>query len=549
MFQKCSTILFILFFALSVAAFTDNGDGTYDTNGSHGDVTNALASASPGEQVNVPSGSYTWSADVDIPEGVALVGAGGGWIQGCSSSSVSIGTGSKTFTIRTSTKLGGSSAIFGFTGGETVTARVKYSQTPLMTGTVTSWDGTDLVLNISTTAGSGTYADWNFTREGDTRITTDSTISIEKHATSNSKFADLELINTGSGTLVSIDGEDSDAPFILDGIQFRGGGWARMVEIIPNGGLIANCSATAKEFNNTTGIQPGYGFRVRREDQDVFGPNESGASWQANSTFGTLDTDGDENVYFENNFICGFDTEGTDFEANARIVWRYNVVDNAGLTTHGWDTGDFGGVRQAEVYNNLFVFDDNGNSPDTAALSYQWYIRGGPWVFTDNEFDDITSSYWGSKSEISYTIQNLRRNAGTHGCWDSTESYPAPHQIGQGHNNGTGGTPGENYVEGFYYWDNIGTMAVSADDYSPDQCSGGPTTASYVVADRDIFDEAKSGYTKYDYPHPLLSQSGPTPGDGTVNDVIVTGTVTIGATMFMVVVFALFTLAPFRRTR
>lgn len=68
-----------------------------------------------------------------------------------SSTSNSIGTGSKTFTV--------ASGLW-FVAGQTVTAT---SGANSMTGTVTSYSGTTLVLNITSTVGSGTFTSWTIT--------------------------------------------------------------------------------------------------------------------------------------------------------------------------------------------------------------------------------------------------------------------------------------------------------------------------------------------------------------------------------------------------
>lgn len=71
------------------------------------------------------------------------------YIQGTSTTSLSIGTGSKSFTL---------AAAITFVEGMTVTADAGGGNT--MTGTVTSSSGTSLILDITSTAGSGTQASW-----------------------------------------------------------------------------------------------------------------------------------------------------------------------------------------------------------------------------------------------------------------------------------------------------------------------------------------------------------------------------------------------------
>lgn len=69
-------------------------------------------------------------------------------------SSVLIGTGTKTFTV---------SASLTINVGDTALAQ--YNVDNYMTGTVTSYSGTTLVLSITETVGSGTYAMWSITQD------------------------------------------------------------------------------------------------------------------------------------------------------------------------------------------------------------------------------------------------------------------------------------------------------------------------------------------------------------------------------------------------
>jgi len=73
----------------------------------------------------------------------------GGWTFATSTSSVSVGTGSKTFTVASG---------LGFTAGGGVIISGANVQ---MNGTVTSYSGTSLVVNITSTYGSGTKTSWN----------------------------------------------------------------------------------------------------------------------------------------------------------------------------------------------------------------------------------------------------------------------------------------------------------------------------------------------------------------------------------------------------
>ena len=73
----------------------------------------------------------------------------GAWSYGTSTSSVAVGTGAKTFTVASG---------LGFTAGGGVIISGANVQ---MIGTVTSYSGTSLVTNITSTYGSGTKTSWN----------------------------------------------------------------------------------------------------------------------------------------------------------------------------------------------------------------------------------------------------------------------------------------------------------------------------------------------------------------------------------------------------
>ena len=98
------------------------------------------------------AGAYIVGASDCEIRGTILEGAEGSR-HGESSSSVLIGTGAKTFT---------TSAGLSYTAGQNIIAWNSPNNT--MTGTVTSYVGTTLILNIASVTGSGTLASWSFIR-------------------------------------------------------------------------------------------------------------------------------------------------------------------------------------------------------------------------------------------------------------------------------------------------------------------------------------------------------------------------------------------------
>ena len=78
-------------------------------------------------------------------------------LQGTSTTSLAIGTGAKTFTTQTGKQ---------FAAGQYVIAVSDANAANYMFGTVTSYAGTSLVMNVISIGGSGTFADWTINLSG-----------------------------------------------------------------------------------------------------------------------------------------------------------------------------------------------------------------------------------------------------------------------------------------------------------------------------------------------------------------------------------------------
>jgi hypothetical protein len=97
--------------------------------------------------------SYTFGVD---PSKGALGPAGAGY-GGTSTTSLAIGTGSKSFTTQ---------AGYAYQAGNYIRASSAADGTNYMEGTITSYVGTSLVLNVTKVGGSGTKTDWTFSLSG-----------------------------------------------------------------------------------------------------------------------------------------------------------------------------------------------------------------------------------------------------------------------------------------------------------------------------------------------------------------------------------------------
>jgi hypothetical protein len=244
------------------------------------------------------------------------------------------------------------------------------------------------------------------------------------------------------------------------------------------------------------------------------------------STMGTMDRDGESNLYLEDSTFSKVLQSAIDIDDNCRMVVRRNTFDNSAFGTHGADTSWIG-VRHFEIYDNVFQFTNDGNCTVTSTVNipYFFYLRGGTGVITDNVgFADMSSCAWGSKPAINMTVMNLQRNGGPNPCWGAGRTagalYPAPRQVGRGFVTGNGRdgagrqNDGHAYVgdsEPLYIWNQ--TLSPWLSDYGLGDCSNPDSTRNYIVAGRDyIYGTAKPGYSKFPYPHPLRaglgSQSG-----------------------------------------
>ncbi|MGE0762139.1 MAG: hypothetical protein AB7N80_02560 [Bdellovibrionales bacterium] len=238
--------------------------------------------------------------------------------------------------------------------------------------------------------------------------------------------------------------------------------------------------------------------------------NGDTTSWSRASSMGSRDTDGSANTYIEDNVFKNITLQAVDCDNNARSVIRHNKFDNSGFVCHGADTSEYG-ARHTEVYNNTFIFTatPSGGINYPFSINWWWYVRGGTGVVTDNIMPDINSQTWSNKPELAFIVQQLARNAGPDAC---CKTYPCLNQVGQSHN----GTA--RVAEPLYVWNNSGTGKPETPgilEYTPDECGNGLKSADFIKVGRDFISGIpKPNYTKYIYPHPLVSGYVPPPSAG-----------------------------------
>jgi hypothetical protein len=195
-------------------------------------------------------------------------------------------------------------------------------------------------------------------------------------------------------------------------------------------------------------------------------------AWYTPSTMGTLDTNGDINLYFEDSTFKN--TGGGDIDNNARVVMRHSTFDGSIWATHGF-TSLWGG-RHWESYNNTYQVTTRMRNH---AGAYFW-SRAGTGIFTDNIVNNASfTQEYGSPSLFK--------------IGDNTDptGYPQPRQPGWGHD----GT--SNVIDPIYIWNNTGPQAYTYWFYNS-------AWTNNVQLNRELFVNAgaKPGYQKYTYPHP-----------------------------------------------
>jgi hypothetical protein len=509
------------------------------------DVQAAINSAAEGDTVLIPAGSCSWTSGVNISgKGIVLQGAGAGRVIAISTpnSAIPIANGTVTFSNVQATNVSGSLTI---SAGQSLRIIENGFLGNFMQGTVTGYSGGTLTMNItSSSGGCGAAAPantmqsnckrWLISTVGSTflqdNLSSGAMINVTEDTSVHTTITGIHFAQGGSGgggaNEIHLNRNNPSGVAILVHDNFFESNQNDLVDGNTNRGVVWNNSFVFSPFS------PGQYAAIRIKD-----PNNTALaySWNSASTMGAADNTGQGNLYFESNDVHA-DGDFTDVDDNGRMVVRYNFLDNAGGSTHGADTSLIG-MRHFEFYNNVGIFQPNSDGT-TANMNYWMFVRGGTFVWFNNNLQAITSQDWGSKPDITLMVMSLQRQD-NYPCWGSNSTsgqyYPAPRQIGFGYVTGGGSitypslgynrasttTNATYYVGGVYVgdsepvyiWGNNRTMNVSIANYgsgSSDSCGGAvDSSTNYIVSGRDYFNgsTAKPGYSPYVYPHPLTQGS------------------------------------------
>ncbi len=511
---------FVLGFIFTVLACSAAFATTYTASScAQAAVQSAINQASGGDTVVVPSGSCAWTSGVTISgKGIILTGQGSGRIIAYSSDTLTLGNGTKTINI-TSTSVHGTLSI---SNGQTLTVSETGTRTNVMTGTVTSYSNGVLTLNVTSASGTchsnnlSNCKRWIVSTQPTTTIVNNSSttlFSINEDPNNDTNVSGIKIAEgTGTGDGFDFLYTSNGLPILLHDCWIeQGNSPSDSVRLNTNRGVIWNCSFDSTPFS----MAP---IAVHMKGAPA-------SSWTSTSTMGMNDPTGQSNLYVED---CDFHAylNATDIDDNGRVVFRYTLFNNAGFGTHGADTSNYG-QRHFEYYNNIGVFNAYSDGT-TFDMCWWFFIRGGTFVIYNNTLPALVSGDYGTKSDADMTVMNLQRNAGPDACWGAGTTngrdYHAPRQVGMGYVTGQGhdglGRTDDSitYVgdsEPGYIWGNsrqpLGNTAT--EDYGGTECTNPDTSANYIVLNRDYFNgsTAKPGWTPYTYPHPLRGGGGSPP--------------------------------------
>jgi hypothetical protein len=172
----------------------------YTTDGTQADVQAKINGAVGGDTVTIPSGSFTWTSGVTISgKYLKIQGAGSGRVVGRSTSSVSVGTGTKVWTTQSGLSISGGQTLRIYRSGGVLSNGWGTGIKIWCEGTVTTYSGATLTMNItSISATTGTYTSWDICSIGSTVLTNNAgstdIITITENASGSTEVSDIQFM-------------------------------------------------------------------------------------------------------------------------------------------------------------------------------------------------------------------------------------------------------------------------------------------------------------------------------------------------------------------
>ena len=179
-----------------------------------------------------------------------------------------------------------------------------------------------------------------------------------KHSNAITRLSGFRF--TGTDAHINAGGSATAKPYIIDNNYIRSDVSGRAVHLSANGGLLHHNQFTAVNWTN----------------QDVVNI-QTGENWSQAPTFGTRDTSGERNIYFEDNTFTNIAETMPDGDVGSRLVIRHNTYVDSSIVIHGGyptDSSPNGGTRHFEIYSNTF----NRVSNSIPLNKWVW-VRGSLW--------------------------------------------------------------------------------------------------------------------------------------------------------------------------
>lgn len=333
--------------------------------------------------------------------------------------------------------------------GTAVGAAANGDTVDIPAGTATWATALDLGTKAITLRGAGS---------NDTIIThnagTASLITFQQHSSICTRITGMKFLSgTYDRKFIGGTGSSSSTAFRIDHNSFSGSGNCVLIEVDGNApGVIDHCyceGGDAAEMIHNSGMWDGAGSGYNRAgwNDDVVISN---AVYIEDCRFHKNDQSGDPISYVGTSALQSY--------YGARTVFRYNKLDVMQIDQHG--TPGAVGARWWEVYMNTWEL------PAATDSDIRWMdFRAGSGVVWSN-------GYTGRLPVNAYIVFR-EEDSGT---------YPIDYQIGVGKNGA---------ADPAYCWYNNANMQIAID--------------SPITQNRDVFLSAKSGYTPYTYPHPLVT--------------------------------------------
>lgn len=298
-------------------------------------------------------------------------------LQGTSTTSLAIGTGSKVFTTQ---------AGMAFTVGRFVLVVSAANPANYMHGQVTAYSGTSLTVNVTNTGGTGTLNDWNITVSGTqgsqgpagniTNIASQPVATIT--ASDITIFADVSDSNNSKRTTVQgiLDLVPVGVLFLVSTTTFAG---AATFDVALAAGYIYEIefqnlvpSIDDKQFRMRTSSNNGSSYDSGASDYraalDGYRSDANADTLGASSSAGALTNSGTGSASGEN--LCLFvKSSGHENTTSFKhFTFQYSQIDPIGVLRSG--TGGVSRQSTSAVTNLRFYF-DSGNIASGKAIIYR----------------------------------------------------------------------------------------------------------------------------------------------------------------------------------